>query len=292
MYNLFRKSIILIAGLGLLFLSGCTTISRPSIVEKDSLTLHNIFPEDRDTLIYFELNDNLNLIHSVLESIPVNGTTLNLINSSNELFLGFNGDISSGFDAIIKGAFSKWKAELGLFLSFDWKKVKVGGIKYWLNKEGLKIYFESDNVIIVSTFDIVTLINSSQNSFLDPPAESILLLMPKVDDELTKKLSNGFIKGGISNISISLDKENTDYNMIGTLGFESERKAKGFRLLMKMFLKFILSGSTDKNIVKIRQDLKITSVDNLVIVENIDLNEIFLTNFINNIILLDGDADK
>ncbi len=292
MYNLFRKSIIIIAGLGLLFLSGCTTIPQSELVEKDSLTLHDIFPEDRETLIYFELKENLNLIHSVLESFPLNATALKLINSSNELFLGFNENVSSGFDAIIKGDFSKWKAELGLFFSFDWKKVNVEGTKYWLNRDGLKIYFESDNVIIVSTFEIVSLINSSVNSFLDPPADSILLVMPEVDDDFTKKLSNGFIKGGIINISIALDKEDAEYNMTGTLGLESERKARGFRLLMKMFLKLMLSGSTDANIVAIGQNLEIKSVDNLVIVENVNLNEIFLTDFINNIILLDGDADK
>ncbi len=292
MYNLYRKGIILIAGLGLLLLSGCTTVPGSDVVERESLTLYNIFPAQRETLIYFELNDNLNLIHSVLDSFPINSVALDLINSSSELYLGFNQDVSSGFDAIIKGKFSKWKAELGLFFSFDWKKVKDRGTKYWLSRDGLKIYFESDNVIIVSTFNIIPLINSSGNSFLDPPTESILLVIPKVDDGFTKKLSNGFIKGGIKNISITLDKVDADYKMTGTLGLESESKARGFRLLMTMFLKLMLSSSVDENVVKIGQNLEITSVKDSVIVKNINLNEIFLTDFINKIILIDGDTDK
>ena len=54
------------------------------------------------------------------------------------------------------------------------------------------IFFESDNIIIVSNFDIVSLINNFSKNHLDPPTESILLLMPEVDDEFTKKMSRVF----------------------------------------------------------------------------------------------------
>lgn len=292
MYNLFRKSIILIAGFGLLFLSGCTTVIPEKIEPAKPLVLSSIFSKDREALLYLNLPENDLLIQDLLDSLSIKGAAADLVSSSNDLFLGFNKDFTTGFDAIITGNYTKWKIDLGLFFSLDWKKITEDGVSYWHHKDGINLYIDSNDLIIISSLNMVFLVNHIQNAILDSPTDSIVLLMPHIDDAFTKKISKGFIKGGVEDLELVLNKIETDYSFVGTLGFESKGKAKGFSLLLKMFLKLMLSGSEDEILKGFGKELEITSENNLVIIDNISINEKYLSDFINNIIFLEGDADK
>lgn len=292
MYNIFRKSIIILAGLGLLFLSSCSTIKTVETTEKQYTSFDTIFSNERSTLIYMNLLESRSLVDKLLKPLELNKNTRKLINSSQEIYLGFNKNYNLGFDAIINGEFSKKKAEFGLFLSFDWKKVKADGIKYWLNKEGMKLYFANEKTVIVSSFDIIPLIKNLNRNFIDPPTESIYIMLPIIEDDQVKKLSNGFIKGGIDSLVVTLDKNDNDYILVSSLILESPSKARGFSRLLSIFLKILLSSSQDADIVKIGQMLGIKSLEDKVIISNIYLRETFIADFINNLIFLEGEADK
>lgn len=293
MRNLFRKSLRIIAGFGLLFLYNCATVTpSPSLVEKESCSLGDIFSKDMKTLVYLNRDENTTLIKSLSKSMGLDNNALSIINKSRELYIGLPEDVSEGMEVVVSGTFSKWKLEVGLFLSLDWKKIGRGGYTYWISKEGMSLYFVGDEHIILSSFGIIPLIKIFENSSLDPPTESILLLLPDMTSEQNSVLSRGFIKDGINDISISLDRISDKYELTGTLWLESGSKARGFSYLINIFLKLALSQSKDSEIVKISKEYEIEAINNTVLVRNITLNNKIIVDFVNSIIFIDGDTDK
>lgn len=293
MRNLFGKSVKLIAGISLLFLYNCTTlIPSGDGVERASSSLDSIFSENMKTLLYFNSQENITLIESISHFMDLDERTISIVNKSRDVYIAFPGDISGGMNVVVTGDFSKWKAELGLFFSFDWKKIKGDGYKIWINEDGLSLYFIGDEIIIISSFNIEPIITILEENYLDPPTDSILLVLPNMDEEQNKNLSNGFIKGGINNMSVSLNLEDSQYRINCILGLDSVGKARALSRLVKIFLKISLSVSTNADIVKIADEFEIKSENSTVLVENISLSEKIIVDFINNIIFLDREADK
>lgn len=293
MHNLFRKSIKIVAGFGLLLLYNCATVSLPTneIVIKEN-SLSTLFSEDRKTLVYFNRQENITLIDYLTSSGVLDERSLSMLNKSHEVYAGFDLDTSNGLDAIIRGDFSKWSMELGLFFSFDWKKQSTNGFSYWINKNGLQLYFLDNEYIIISSFDITNIITNVEDSLIDSPNESIILMLPNMDDEQNRQLSNGFIKGGILNLSIYLDRIENEYSLSGVIGLESDSKARAFSRLINIFLKLMLSGSTDADIVRLSREFKLETEKNKVLVGNITINDKILVEMINSIILYDREADN
>ncbi|QEN04009.1 hypothetical protein EW093_04600 [Thiospirochaeta perfilievii] len=291
MHNLFRKSIIIIAGLGLLFLYSCQT-NPPSLRIQESVSIDNLFSDQRDSIIYVDFKENQSIINGVLATYNLDKFTKGFITQSFDVFLGLNSDIKSGFDGVLRGDFSRGKSEFGLFLSFSWKKVKDRGIKYWVNKDGVKIYFSDNNTIIFSSLDIVPIIKKHREFSLETPVDAILFIKPRVEDELTKRLSNGFIQGGVKSLKLSLNPRNLEYTIIGELGFETINKAKAFNRLLNLFFKFSSLTSNSVILNDISQNIEVRTENNFVVLENIAINEKIIVDFINNIIFLEGEADK
>ncbi len=291
MYNLYRKSIV-VAGLSLLLFFSCTTVKVDSKQSKEYKTLDQILTTGRDTLIYLDFKENMSLLGNVMDMLPIEGKTTYLVDKSNEIFLAYNEELTNGFDAIINGEFSKWKSEMGLSISFQWKKYSDRGLKYWKNKDGLKLYFAGNETVIISTGDIVPIISRYNMYNLEIPASSIYIMLPLIKDEQIIKLSNGFIKGGIESMNIFLDKSEIGYDLEGVLGLESDGKARALTRLIKIFLKVLLSGSIDPDVTKIGDELNIEASGKSVIINNVKLKEEFIADFVNSIMFLDGEADR
>ena len=293
MHYLFRKSIKIVAGLCLLlFLNNCTTITQPKEDGFSSVAIDDIFDANRETLVYINKNDNNQYLELITESIELDKHSLEILNKSDEVFAAFDSDLTSGFDVVLNGEYSKRKYEFGLFLSLKWHKTKSEGFSYWMNDDGLKLYFLNNNQIIVSTFNITPIIKILESNYLDTPNESLILILQNMDDDQNESLSGGFIKSGINSLSFYLIKEENQYDLDGILSLDSESKAKGFSRIIKLVLNIALSAGEDSNLSKIGENLVITTENNKVLVGNIKLNDNMMLKLINNFILYDGDADK
>lgn len=293
MHYLFRKGIKILAGLGLLFLYNCATINiETPQQENQGVNISTLFPKERKSLIYLNGKDNTVLIKNLTTAINLDEQALTIIEKSREVYLAFDQDISLGMDAVINGDYSKRKYEFGLFFSLDWKKVSKDGRSYWINKKGMKLYFNGNEQIIMSNFDIIPIIKNLEHSVLEPPVGSIVLILPNMNDEQNMTLSNGFIKGGINSLSIYLNKVDNIYEFNGILSLESNSKAKSFTRLINIFLKILLSASNDDDIVRISEEFKIKAENSDVLVDNITLKEDFLIELINKIIFYGREADK
>ncbi len=293
MYNLFRKSLRIAAGFTLLFFFNCASVSNSDFIPlRDSVEIDNIFSEERETIVYLNCLENVDILDQMIDVFNLKGVTKSTIKKSTEFYLASGKDFSSGFDVIIKGDFSKKIVEFGLFLSFDWKKIKEDGYRFWRSKKGLDICFIDNSTILVSSFDIKGLIDIVENNDLESPEDSILLLMPDLDKEQLKSLTQGFIKGGIKSLSFSLNGNGESYDLEAIVGLESARMAKAFNILLSRFLKIILSNSDDPNIVKLGKEFQLEYADDSVFISNIELQQKKIVELLNNLIVIKGEADK
>ncbi|MGL1893310.1 MAG: hypothetical protein OCD02_16865 [Spirochaetaceae bacterium] len=293
MYNLLRKSIkFIVAGLGLLFLFGCTTIEPvPFSKETDSSTLDTIFSEDRDTVVYVNTRENEFILNSLLDSLAVEGMARETITDSSEIFLAFSEDFTLGFEVIVKGEFSKWKSDLGLFLSSKWKKGKRDGNVFWVGEDGIELFFVDNTTLIMSSFNISPLITIVKNSYLESPNDSLTFKLLKVTDEKLKSMSNGFLRGGVNGISVSLKNDSFIYEVETTIGVDTEKKANAFSRLVKLFLKLALTFSNDEEVSKLGSELEVIASGSSVIIKNIHLTDKKIVELINSVIFIDKDVD-
>ncbi len=295
MYYLSRKSIRLtVAGVILLLFFSCTTTLglEELSVEQEPLSLETMFPKDSNNLVYVNSRENVEIIDSLLNRYLVDSVTRSIVLESHEIFLAVENDFNDGFDLLLNGDISKSKMEFGMFLSISWRKVNDNGYRYWVNRDGIKIFFINDNTIIVSNKDIKDLINKNihYHSYLSPKS-SVLLIKPKLTSSEIKTLSRGFIKGGLNNITISLDKITEEYELIAEIGVK-DGKAKGFSQLLKLFFKIGLSNSDNSEVSKIASTLEIKVEDDSVIVDNIVLDHIKIVELLNSLLVMSGDTDK
>lgn len=295
MYNLFRKSIILLtAGLSLLFLFSCETTAafQDITAEKEPLTIETLFSPERNTLIYLNSGDNRDLLNSLSDRVKLDSFTKKTLLNSQEIFLAANRDIGEGFDLLLKGDLSRSKMEFGLFLSFSWRKLNDNGYRYWISKDGVKLYFVDDNTILVTTFDMVDLIdrNVGFHSYIAPD-NSLLLLMPRLAKEDVETLTMGFIKGGLDSFNLSMNKSDNLYNLTMRVGV-LDGKAKAFSHLIKLFAKSILSKSKDPQVKQIGSKMVIDVEDNSVVLDDVVLKEGKIVELLNNLLVINREADK
>ena len=293
MYNLLRKSIIiLIAGLGLLFFHGCSTVEPNLLLEQiPQISIEEIFPKEREILLFIDTNENFSLINNVLSQVFEDQDIRDYLESSEKVFIATSRDVQNGFDIIIEGDFPKWKIDFGLFFSKDWKKSKKQGYKTWKNSTGIELYIDSSGRVIVSTYDISKILEKIKLNKLKRPTESIVLIIPELSSELLKELSNGFIKDGVDRLTVTLEKEDFEYLLEAKLGLGSENKAKSFSRLLNIFFK-IAAGYSSPEMLNIIENLTITPKSSTIILENIVLTEKDIIDLLYNLIFKVEEADK
>lgn len=294
MHNFLRKSIVIIsAGLFLLFLYTCKTTSSTGSDDYvgDTMNMELFFPENRDAVIYLESSENMFLVESIINSFMLKGSAEKTIKNSRNIFIATGFDRLDGFDIILEGDYSRFTMELGLFFSFDWKKVHSGDHEIWESSDGIKLSFIDSGYIAISTSELSDILDSLSKYNIETPEDSLLVLLPALDKETVKKLSSGFIKGGVESLSLALNAESENYTLNASIGV-TEGKAKAFSRLINIFLKLAFSGSLDPNIVKAGNEFKIEAENSTVLISNIVLNQKKVVELLNNILVIKGEADK
>lgn len=238
------------------------------------------------------MEDNTSLITYFLQQLELNKRVEEIVIDSRALYLGMASSIEEGFELVVEGEFNRNSLGFGLFLSFDWKKVKSESGNYWIHRDGIKLSLDHYGKLIISTGNIEPLIDRVNGYNILDPQESIYIGIKELDPLKLKELTNGFIKTGIDEVDITLDRSEEEYQMLCRIWTLTESKAKAFSRLLNLFFRLMSKTSTNEDLLEIVQNMDIQTEDNTVIMNNITLNEKIIIDFINNVIFIEGEADK
>jgi hypothetical protein len=291
MYNIFRKGLILL--ILLIIVLGCKTtgdVSSPKeIVEYQ---IEDIFPNDRDLFLYLDIPKNWDLISLLSTDLELGKQEIKILEKSSKVFIGSGWKAEDGIDIYIDGDFSKKSFEFLLFLSLDWKKVQINKTRVWKSKNGLYLNIIDDNTILLSNRESRFLESNPLNYLIIPPGDSLYGLIPQMDNNILKELTKGFIKQGVQSIEVGANQLDGIYGVTGKLGFESNGKAKGFSLLLRLFLRGFLDKHEEEYIVEISRNLEYYIAENYILIDKINISEEKVIEILKKLIKNNGDADK
>ena len=296
MYNLFRKSVI-VAGFSLLFLFSCQTFNNDSTnkynyISNSYVTIENMFSNESEAVVFLDIQSNIHLLNELLDVINLKGESRKIVSESFKLYFNIIDFSDNLFNVVLEGKFSKFKIDLAFTFSPSWKLKSAYGFKFWQNREGLSLYYLKKDVMILTNYDIILLKNSLDNKYIEEQTDSVVLLLPKVDDKLTKKLSSGMISGGVKSIKATANLQDSSYLVNSELELENKSKATSFSRLLRLFLKVLASTSSNNETKLIVENIEIGSTDKYVELNNIVFENSSIVDILNKIIFLEGEADK